>query len=303
MLIPLVLIICLLLLVLIHSLLYFVFPRKLEKPIFPELKRPLMLAHQGGEALAPTNTLAAFALADQIGGSDFLDIDIHLTSDGHIVGIHDATVDRTTNGRGRVDAYTLEELQKLDAGYTFQDSQGNYSYRGKGVSIPALEEIFRIYSEKYHLHFEIKDTYPKSGPSQIEEKLWTLIQKYQMEKRVIVASFQQKIVTRFSRLAHGQVIMGAGQAEIALFVLTHKFWMPGFYRRKSHVLEIPTASSGFNLKDRRLIKGAHRLGMEVYYWTIDDKAEMKELLDMGADGLFTNRPDLLKELLEETHLR
>src|SRR5262249_40474701 len=147
----LVIVICLLLLVLIHSLLYFVFPRKLEKAVFPELKRPLMLAHQGGEALAPTNTLAAFALADQIGGSD-----VHLTSDGHLVGIHDATVDRTTNGHGRVDAHTLEELQKLDAGYFFQDAQGNYSYRGKEVRIPALEEVFSAYSEKYHLHFEIK---------------------------------------------------------------------------------------------------------------------------------------------------
>lgn len=295
----LVIFIGLLLLALIHSLLYFIFPRKLQKPIFPELKRPLMLAHEGGEALAPTNTMAAFALADQIGRSNFLDIDIHLTSDGHIVGIHDSTVDRTTNGHGRVDTFTLEELQQLDAGYFFQDAEGHYSYRDKGVRIPSVEEIFQTYSEKYHLHFEIKDTYPKGGPSQIEEKLWKLIQKYQMEKRVIVASFQQKIVDRFSQLAGGQVIVGAGQAEVTLFVLAHKFWLPGFYRRKSHVLEIPTASSGFNLKDRRLIAGAHRLGMEIYYWTVDDKAEMKELLEMGADGIFTNRPDLLKELLEE----
>ena len=258
-----------------------------------------MLAHQGGELLAPTNTLAAFAKADEIGGSDFFDIDVHMTSDGQLVALHDETVDRTTNGHGRIDSFTLEEVQRLDAGYHFQDLQGNYSYRGQGVRIPALDEIFRIYGEKYYLHFEIKDTYPRHSPSQIEQRLWDLIQKYHMEKRVIVASFQQNIVDRFNKLANGQVVMGAGRAEIVNFVLAHKLRLPDLYRRKSHVLEIPTTSGGVNLKDRRLIAGAHRLGMEVYYWTIDKPAEMKELLEMGADGLFTNRPDLLKILLAE----
>lgn len=287
-----------LLLVIIYILLYAVFSRK-QRPVFPELKRPLLLAHQGGELLAPTNTMAAFDKANEIGGSDFFDVDIHLTKDGQLVGIHDETVDRTTNGHGRIDAYTLEELQQLDAGYNFQDLEGQYSYRGKGVKILALEDLFRKYGEKYYLHFEIKDTYPKDGPSQIEEKLWELVRKYHMEKRVIVASFQQGIVDRFHRLSGGQVVMGAGRAEITWFVLAHKFHLPGLYRRKSHVLEIPTSSSGFNLKDRKLVAGAHRLGMEVYYWTIDDPAEMKELIELGADGLFTNRPDLLKTLLNE----
>src|SRR6185503_5352695 len=138
-------------------------------PLFPALPRPLMLTHQGGELLAPTNTMAAFDNADSIGGSHFFDVDIHLTKDGQIVGIHDETVDRTTNGHGRVDSYTLEELQKLDAGYHFQDLAGQFSYRGKGVQIVAVEELFAKYGEKYHLHFEVKDTYPKNGPSQIEE--------------------------------------------------------------------------------------------------------------------------------------
>lgn len=286
----------------VHAFLYVSFSHK-QQSLFPEIKRPFMLTHQGGELLAPTNTMTAFDLAHEIGGSDFFDIDIHLTKDGHIVGIHDETVDRTTNGHGRVDSYTLEELQQLDAGYHFQDLEGSYSYRGKGVQILAVEDIFGKYANKYYLHFEIKDTYPQNGPSQIEEKLWKLVQKYHMEKKVIVASFDQAIVDRFKQLSGGQVVMGAGKAEITQFVLAHKLHLPGFYRRKSNVLEIPVSNSGFNLKDRKLIDGAHRLGMEVYYWTIDDKAEMRELLEMGADGLFTNRPDIFKELREEMGLR
>lgn len=285
-----------------YTLLYTVFSRA-QAPVFPALSRPLLLAHQGGELLAPTNTMAAFDQAHDIGGCDFFDVDVHLTKDGVLVGIHDETVDRTTNGHGRVDAYTLQELQELDAGYFFQDLAGNFSYRGQGVRILEVEELLKKYGHTYYLHFEIKDTYPQGGPSEIEARLWHLIQRYHLEHRVIVASFQQSIVDRFNRLAGGQVVMGAGRAEIRQCVLAHKMRLPGLYRRKSQVLEIPTSGGGFNLKDRRLIAGAHRLGMDVYYWTIDDPAEMRELLALGADGLFTNRPDLLKDVIAEVRAR
>lgn len=271
--------------------------------IFPALTKPLIFAHQGGELLAPTNTMAAFAVADAIGGIDFLDIDVHMTRDGHLVGIHDSTVDRTTDGHGCVDSYTLADLQKLDAGYWFQDLQGAYSYRGKGVQIPALEEVFSVYASKYYLHFEVKDVYPKDGPSQVEKKLWKLIQDFQMEEKVIVASFQQRIVERFNQLAQGRVVIGAGRSEVTRFVMAHTSRFPLLYRRYSHVLEIPLTSNRINLKKRGLIEKAHALGMEVYYWTVDDVLTMKELIELGADGLFTNRPDLLKTVIQEMHLR
>ncbi len=270
-------------------------------PLFSELQTPYLLAHQGGAQLAPTNTMAAFAVAHSI-NVDFLDIDVHMTKDGHLVGIHDSTVDRTTNGHGRVDTYTLTDLQTLDAGYRFLDLQGNYSYRAKGVQIPALEEVFSTYGPKQHLHFEIKDAYPKNEPSQIEEKLWTLIQKYGMEKRVIVSSFQQKIVARFQQLSAGQVAVGAGTTEVTQFVLAYKLHFPGLYQRKSDILAIPLRSYGINLKDPALITAAHHLGMQIHYWTIDDKTTMQELIALGVDGIFTNRPDLLKEVISSSHL-
>lgn len=271
-----------------------------EQPsLFPALRKPYLFAHQGGELLAPTNTMAAFAVADAIGGVDFLDIDVHLTRDGHLVGIHDNTVDRTTDGHGRVDSFTLSELQKLDAGYWFQDLQGKYSFRGKGVRIPVLEEVFEAYAEKFYLHFEVKDAYPKIGPSQIEEKLWTLIQRYHVEEKVIVSSFQQPIVKRLYQLSQGKAVIGAGQAEVRRFVLAQTLRLPLLYRRFSHVLAIPLSGGGINLKKRSLIEAAHRLSMDVYYWTIDDVPTMKELLALGADGLFTNRPDLLRDVIQE----
>ncbi|WP_338257693.1 glycerophosphodiester phosphodiesterase [Dictyobacter halimunensis] len=274
-----------------------------ESTLFPGLRRPYIFAHQGGELLAPTNTMAAFAVADAIGGIDFLDVDVHMTRDGHLVGIHDATVDRTTNGHGRVDSFTLAELQELDAGYHFQDLQGLYSYRSKGVYIPALEEVFQAYGSRYYLHFEVKDAYPKQGPSQIEAKLWALIQKYQLERRVIVSSFVDVVVRRFQSVSGGRVITGAGRSEVTGFVLSHKARLPWLYRRRSSVLSVPDEQSGVNLKDPVLLRGAQRRGMEFYYWTIDEPVLMRQLIELGADGLFTNRPDLMKDLLIEMGLR
>ena len=301
MLVPIGLLALLVLLIIIYILLYVVFVPT-QPPILTELKKPYILAHQGGALLAPPNTLAAFDQAASL-GVDFLDIDVHMTKDGSLVGIHDSTVDATTNGHGRVDFYRLSELQHLDAGYWFKDLQGKYSYRGTGVSIPTLEDVFRHYAPQCYLHFEIKDAYPKNEPFRIEEQLWALIQTYHMEKRVIVGSFEQSIVDRFKHLSRGQVVVGAGEAEITQFVLAHKLHLHGLYRRKSNLLELPLASHGLNLKDRKLIAGAHRLGMQIYYWTIDDIPTMKELLELGVDGIFTNRPDLLKAVIQEMHLR
>ncbi|MBE3558498.1 MAG: glycerophosphodiester phosphodiesterase [Ktedonobacteraceae bacterium] len=295
------LIICLIIVTLVNMALYYFFA-PVQAPVFTNVRTPLLIAHQGGELLAPSDTLAAFAVADSI-GVDMLETDIHMTKDGYLVLIHDSTVDRTTNGTGRVDSYTLSDLKKLDAGYRFKDLQGQYSYRGKGVTIPTLEELFQTYGQKYLYNLEMKDAYPKNGPSQIEAKLLALIQKYHLEKRVVVTSFHQELIDHFNQLAHNQIALGAGTAEATRFVLTHKFGVPGFYKPSANVFQLPTESSGFDLKDRVLIEGAHRLHIQVHYWTIDDKATMRELLQLGADGIITNRPDLLKEVLQEMHLR
>lgn len=288
----------------INAIMYFAFiPR--QTPIFAELKKPFIVGHQGAEDLAPTNTMAAFDLADSL-GVDFLDTDINMTKDGYLVTIHDNTVDRTTNGHGRVDSFTLAELQKLDAGYSFKDLQGNYSYRGKGIIIPTLEEVLSKYAATHYFNIEIKEAYPKNGPSQIEDKLWDLLKKYHLEKKTIVNSFHQELLDHFHQLSGGQVPLGAGTAEVAKFVFLHKAALFGFYHPDSQVLEIPYESSesyGISLIDRGLIEEAHRLGMQVYYWTVNDKPTMKMLLELGADGLITSRPDLMKEVLHEMNLK
>lgn len=280
----------------VNAVLYYAFPASKET-VFPDASIPMNIAHQGGELLAPTNTLASFGVADSLKVA-VMELDIHMTKDGQLVVIHDNTVNRTTNGKGRVDSFTLADLQKLDAGYTFKDLNGQESFRGKGVYIPTLKEVFEKYADRYYFNIEIKDSYPKDGPSQIESKLWEMLKQYHLEKKVIVTSFNDEVIDRFEQSTGGTVALGAGKKEVTQFVILNKLFLSGFYRPHASVLQIPVSSSGINLKDRRLIEQAHRLNMQVHYWTIDDKQTMEELLDLGADGIITNRPDLLKEVLE-----
>lgn len=285
--------------VLIILFLYFHFsigPVRESKPFFKG-NRPLVIAHQGGELLAPSNTLIAFDKAYKM-GVDVLEFDIHMTKDGHLVAIHDATVDRTTNGSGRVDSYTLKELQKLDAGYRFKDLNGEYSYRGKGAYIPTVEEIFKRYPD-IRMNIEIKDAYPIGEPSQIEERFWNLIKKYNMQDKILVASFSQDIIDRFNEYTGGQVAVSAAREETKKFVIYHKIFLNGLFNPTTDAFQIPMENSGLNLTGESLIKAAHKLNMDVHYWTIDDPKSMKMLLERGADGIITNRPDQLIEVMEE----
>ena len=264
-----------------------------------DVKRPLVIAHQGGAGLAPSSTLAAFMNAWKL-GVDVLEFDVHMTKDGHIVSIHDPTVDRTTNGTGRVNDLTLEEIQNLDAGYRFQDEKGNYKFRGQGVFIPTIEQIFETIKDDKMLYIiEIKDTNHPSLYRAITEKMWDTIKSFGLEKRVILASFDQNIIDHLLNISRGEAIVSAGRKEAKRFVVLHKLFLNSLYRPSVDALHIPAREGKFNLADRKLIRGAHNRGMVVHYWTINDPEMMRNLLRMGADGIMTDRPDLLIQVMKE----
>jgi glycerophosphoryl diester phosphodiesterase len=264
---------------------------------FFEHDRPLVIAHQGGEHLAPSNTMASFSVANEL-NVDALEFDIHITKDGHLVTIHDSTVDRTTNGSGLVADLTLAEIQQLDAGYHFKDLNGEYSYRGKGVYIPTVEEVFQTFGDK-RMVIEIKATNPPEQYEEIAQKLWELLEKYNLEEQVNIASFDQQVIDLFQTYSNGKTPVAGGKQEVTKFVVTHKLFVPNLYNPSVDAFQIPTSESIFDLTDQKIIKGAHRRGMEVHYWTIDDKETMRSLIEAGADGIITNRPDIMIELLEE----
>jgi glycerophosphoryl diester phosphodiesterase len=267
-----------------------------EHPFF-QTDRPLVIAHQGGELLAPSNTMTAFQQAVNL-GVDVLEFDIHITKDGHLVTIHDPTVERTTNGKGYVHDFTLSDIQKLDAGYHFEDLNGELSYRGKGAFIPSLEEVFKAFPDM-RMVIEIKDDNPTERIGEISEKLWSLIQQYQKEDQVIVASFDQKIIDQFKEISDGKTALSAGEAEIKKFIIFNKLFLSNLYQPNADAFQIPTKESIFNLASKGVIKEAERRNVNIQYWTIDDKETMRSLLEDGANGIITNRPDLMLEVLDE----
>ncbi len=272
-------------------------PEKIkEKPFFKGSK-PLVMAHQGGEKLAPSNTMLAFHQAASM-GVDALEFDLHITKDGKLVAIHDPTVDRTTNRKGKVVNYTLDELEKMDAGYRFQNLNGEYRYRGKGAQIPTVEEIFQAFP-KMKMNIEIKDTNPPEKIDEMVHKLWTLIQKYNKEDDVLMASFDQKTNEKMEKVSNGRLSISGGQQEATRYVILQKLKLGNLYSPGANALQLPIEDKGLNLATSSLIRQAHQLGMEVHYWTIDDRKTMERLLDMGADGIITNRPDILLDVMKK----
>lgn len=274
---------------------FFPVTSNLEHPLFAN-EEVLVIAHQGGEHLAPSNTLEAFTNAEKL-GVDVIEFDIHMTKDKHLVTIHDDTVDRTTNGTGKVNELTLEEIQSLDAGHYFQDLDGSYNYKGKDVYIPTIEEVFEaIPNMKWNI--EIKDTNDPKLYRSITEQLWKTIQQYNLEENVLIASFDQDIIETVIDVSNGEALVSGGRSEVTKFVILHKLFLNGLYSPSVQAFQIPTNEGIINLKDRKLIQGANRRGMDAHYWTINDEATMKTLIELGADGILTDRPDLLINILE-----
>ncbi|MGR3762610.1 glycerophosphodiester phosphodiesterase [Rossellomorea sp. NS-SX7] len=280
------------------SLAYFLPPDQGQPHPFFEngQNKPLVIAHQGGKLLAPGNTIEAFQNAEDL-GVDVIETDIHITRDGHLVTIHDPTVDATTDGTGYVADYSLKELQRLDAGYAFQDAGGEYPYRGRGVYIPTLEEVFQRFPQM-KINIEIKDDNPRERLDEIINELMELIEEYGMENNILIASFDQTIIDRFLKRSEGRVAVQGGTQEVKKFVILHKLFLRNLYKPKVDAFQLPLLKGEVDLTDPRLIDGAHRLNLPVHYWTVNDQQTMKRLIHAGADGIITDRPDLLLDLLE-----
>lgn len=257
----------------------------------------LNIAHRGGRGLAPEGTIAAFDNAMQL-QVDMFEYDTHITKDGHLVVIHDATVDRTTNGTGWVNEMTLEEIQSLDAGYHFVDQNGELSYRNQGVYIPTVAEVFQRYPNMRHL-IELKDTNKVHLYEDLVQELWSLIQEYDMVDHVMVGSFTHAINERFDAVSWGQIPIGAGEEVVRDFVKKHVPYLNGLAKTSVDSLQLPTEAEGYDLTTKNIIESAKKRNMSIYYWTINDEDKMRELIGKGVDGIMTDYPDRLRKVLAE----
>lgn len=268
-------------------------PADIARPPFVRHTRPLFFAHRGGSALAPENTLPAYENGLRY-GADALELDIHYSRDGEIVVFHDDTLDRTTDGSGPLASLTFDEVRRLDAGYHFTPDGGqSYPFRGQGVRIPTLLEVFERFPNLL-INIDLKET--QEGK---ETALWRVIQQAQATHRVIVASFVCASLRRFRQLSGDVTLTSACPGEVAAFLLRQRLRATRGMRPAYQAFQVPEVRSGVRVVSPAFVRAAHGLGVAVHVWTINTRAEMERLLDWGVDGIMSDRPDLLAEVLAQ----
>ncbi|HQU84150.1 MAG TPA: glycerophosphodiester phosphodiesterase [Pyrinomonadaceae bacterium] len=259
-----------------------------------EKARPLVFAHRGGGGLFPENTLEAFKYSAEM-GVDVLELDVHSTADGTLVVMHDSRVDRTTNGSGQINQMTLAEAKKLDAGYLFSPDGGKtFPFRGKGITIPTLQEIFDAFPDKT---FNVE---PKQVTPSVVKPMCEMIRARKMTDKVIVGSFRQEAIDEF-RAECSEVATAATPSEVSEFLTMYKVGLGESYTPPMQVLQIPEKLGAIQIVSKDFIETARKLNLQVHVWTINDKTDMKRLLDDGVDGIMTDYPDRLLDLLKNNH--
>jgi glycerophosphoryl diester phosphodiesterase len=252
---------------------------------------PLVMAHRGGAGLWPENTLYAFSRAVEM-GVDVLEMDLHSTSDGGLVIIHDETVDRTTNGTGPVNRMTLDQLKRLDAAYRWSNDGGkSFPLRGRGISVPTLQELFEAFP-RTRFNIDIKQEQPS-----LVKPFCRMIRESGMTGNLMVASFDAKALDDF-RHECAEVATSASPVDVSRFLAHKTIASPGTHTPAAHALQVPEYAGGRQVLTGELVEAAHKHQLEVHAWTINDEATMRRLIALGVDGIITDYPDRLLTLLD-----
>jgi glycerophosphoryl diester phosphodiesterase len=252
--------------------------------------RMLNIAHRGGSLEAPENTLYAFERALQA-GADALEMDIHQLADGKLFVLHDETLERTTNGSGPAAEKTLAELKTLDAACNW--NPGNLReppLRGTGIQIPSLEEVFQKFPG-VPLFIEIKPAH-----TEMVAELGRLLEKYDRWDETIVGSFHQEILKPF-RKQFPQALTSAGRAEVKRFFLLQRIGLAGLIRPPVHSFQIPERSGSHDLLSRGMRKALRRQGMDLHVWTVNEEPDMRRVIGLSVQGIITDRPSVLADVL------
>ena len=239
---------------------------------------PLIIAHRGASALAPENTMAAFDLALRA-GADGIELDVMLSADAELVVIHDATVDRTTNGSGQVSAMTWAELRELDAG-------SHFSPEFQSERLPRLAEVYEAFGGKFLINVELKNyAHPMD---ELTEKAVLLTQQYGLSEKVIFSSFNPFNLTRAHRL----------DPRIRLGLLTNPGTSGALLRGPLGGL-FPHQALHPYFKDvsKTMVQKAHQQGRQVNPWTVNEAADLRRMCDLGVDMIICNDPIAARQVL------
>jgi glycerophosphoryl diester phosphodiesterase len=283
----------------------------------------MVTAHRGGVNLWPENTVYAFHRALDL-GVDAIEIDVRGTADGRLVLHHDETVDRTTDGTGAVDEMTLDQLRSLDAGYGWpyrlvelepeiagdayqppgpgarpprRADDVERPYQGLGIRVPTLTEVLSEFPD-VRLIVELKVSHPETVDRFIE-----VFREAGRADRTVLTSFHAEVTEAFRRRLPGYPISGA-TPHVRRFLILNRVGLAELFRPPVPTFLVPEYASGFHIVTESFNRSAERLGLHVEAWSVrrgnnpivavDD---MRRLLGTGVDGIITDRPDLLMEIL------
>jgi glycerophosphoryl diester phosphodiesterase len=255
---------------------------------FLSLPGPVAFAHRGGAGEAPENTLPAFEIAVSLGYS-YLETDAHITRDGVLVAFHDDRLDEVTDRTGTIAELGIREVEAADAGYTFSPDGGrSFPFRGLGIRVPRLEEILARWPD---VRINID---PKTDAC--VDPLAALLDRCRGWDRVCVGSFSDRRLRRIRALSQGRACTSMGPHAVALARAAATFGvMP---RLGADCVQVPIRRGPVPIVTRRFVEAAHRAGLRVHVWTVNDEATIEELLDVGVDGVMSDRLRLLRDVFD-----
>jgi glycerophosphoryl diester phosphodiesterase len=260
--------------------------------VHPYLDRPgpWLVAHRGGSLIAPENTLVAFDRAVAL-GADALEIDVRRTRDGVVVVFHDDDTARLTGQNGTIERRSLAEVQALDAAFSFTtDGGATFPMRGLGVRIPTLAEVLERYPG---LRLNVD---AKTDDAPLAEALAAAVLAAGAVERVCVGSFHDAQAERLGRLLPGAARFFP-QGAATCHVLAAKAGGAGAGCPRYDLADLPHRMNGLTVVDAKVVRHFHEQAVPVHVWTVDEAAEMRELLALGVDGIVTDRPDVLADVL------
>jgi glycerophosphoryl diester phosphodiesterase len=302
-------------------------------------ERPFLIAHGGGNHEFPDNTLEAFYHAYSIDSNVMMETDVSLTKDGVIILSHDTTLDRkTTLTNALIIETNYSDLVSNEIDFSYHNdvvpnSNGfNVSgilkpyknYMGESVTplditypmgvsprhnqkflVTSLEDLIKAFPNNY-LNVEIKqyDDIGLEALDKVLELMALLDEEYKTFDRIVLASFHEEIfqkMLQYKKTDYPELKVSPETNSVIKFYALQLTGLSFFYRDQVHVLQLPTEQYGLSLSTKKFIKNAHKNNIAVHYWTIDDPDEMRRLIENGADGIMTNRPSLLKEVLDEIY--
>lgn len=256
----------------------------------------LRTGHRGAAGLAPENTMPSFQKAVDL-GVDLIELDVQATADGQIVVLHDPTVDRTTDGTGGVCRLSFEEVKRLDAGFRFGGPA--FPFREKGVRIPLLEEVLDAFPET-GFTIEIKSAPHPDFMDRLAAIVKTQIRGEGGSRIILAAEAEEPL--NVLRKTLPAVPTNFCRNEVRRFYFMSKMGVPSLFRSPGRVFQVPVSNPindwlELRVVTRRFVRHAHRLGRPVQVWTINDPQDMRNLIAMGVDGITTDRPDVLNDVL------